>query len=64
MSLPCLSTPLRFIPIPLAELCLPTVLKCGQAFRWVKLESVVGQSPLPSGVTRQLTTVGSSYTAG
>lgn len=44
MSLPCLSTPLRFIQIPLAELCLPTVLKCGQAFRWVKLESVVGKS--------------------
>lgn len=36
----CLSTPLRFLAVVPAELCLSTVLKSGQSFRWHKYDSI------------------------
>ncbi|SGY77669.1 BQ5605_C005g03692 [Microbotryum silenes-dioicae] len=40
-----LSTPLRFLHIPLTELCLATVLKSGQSFRWQRFDAIQATRP-------------------
>ncbi|SCV69514.1 BQ2448_2534 [Microbotryum intermedium] len=40
-----LSTPLRFLHIPLTELCLATVLKSGQSFRWQRFDAILVTGP-------------------
>lgn len=41
-----LSTPLRFLAIPPAELSLARVLQCGQSFRWTSLQLPASPNPL------------------